>query len=272
MVKRLQRAKDPSGPRRAAVERRLRRGVYLLPSLFTTGNMLLGFAAIILGLEGGFETAAVFVFVAGILDAFDGRLARFTGTESEFGREYDSLADLFTFGAAPALLSYVWGLKELGRAGWLIPLFYLVCAAVRLARFNVQTKVVDSRYFVGLPSPAAAGAVCSFLFVAGTLRDERWGHWLLAAILVTIGSLMVSTFRYGSFKRLDLGRRRSYRMLLPIAVLVLVVAYHPPAFFLTVAVLYTAAGPLAWLVSRLRPRSEAPEPGADAPADPKEMP
>ncbi|HRC86722.1 MAG TPA: CDP-diacylglycerol--serine O-phosphatidyltransferase, partial [Thermoanaerobaculia bacterium] len=241
--------------RSRSVERRLRRGAYLLPSLFTTGNLLLGFASIILGLDGAFRTATVLVFVAGILDAFDGRLARLTGTESEFGREYDSLADLFTFGAAPALLSYLWGLRELrfwgvsglGRLGWLIPLFYLVCAAVRLARFNVQTKVVDSRFFVGLPSPAAAGAICSLLFFAKDLRAQTPIRFFLAASLILVGSLMVSTFRYVSFKQINLRQRWSYRMLLIAAALVLTVAIYPPAFFLTVAVIYTASGPLSWL-------------------------
>ena len=155
--------------------RRLRRGAYLLPSLFTIGNMLLGFYAVVMAFRGSrvvvteaadayFVRAALAVFIAGILDTLDGRIARMTGTDSEFGREYDSLADLFTFGAAPALMTHVWGLDSFGRIGWLVPLYYMVCTATRLARFNVQTKVLDSRYFVGLPSPAAAGSVCSLLF------------------------------------------------------------------------------------------------------------
>ncbi len=245
-----------TGPLRpAAVERRLRRGAYLLPSLFTTGNLLLGFVAIVRGLDGHFATAAVLIFIAGILDAFDGRLARITKTESEFGREYDSLADCFTFGAAPALLAYGWGLSGFGRVGWLIPLFYLVCGAVRLARFNVQTKVVDSRYFVGLPIPAAAGSICSILFLADRFRELRASNLVLALALITVGVLMVSTFRYTSFKRIDLVQRKSYRMLLPLAAILFTVAYDPPVVFLTIAVLYTSSGPLGWLLGRLRHRS-----------------
>ncbi len=215
-------------------------------------NILMGFYAVILGLRGHFTTAALVIFVAGILDGLDGSIARLTHTESDFGREFDSLADLFTFGAAPALLAHLWGLERLGRIGWLIPLFFLICTAVRLARFNVQTKVVDSRFFVGLPSPAAAGAIASFLFVA---PDSEWKAWLEAAMLlalVGVGSLMVSTFRYPSIKKIDLRQRWSYRIALPWAAGLLALAFHPPAFFLSAAVVYTSMGPTSWLYGRLR--------------------
>lgn len=229
--------------------------MYLLPSAFTIGNILLGFYAVILGMrEGDFQTAALLIFAAGILDALDGRIARMSGTDSEFGKEYDSLADVLTFGAAPAWLCYHWGLEGVGRLGWLVPLYFLVCCATRLARFNVQTKIVDSRYFVGLPAPAAAGAVCSVLFFA---PDQEWQPWcsaLLMAALLVVGSLMVSTFRYRSFKQFDLRRRWSYRVALPIAAVILVVAYWPQAFFLVVAVLYTTSGPVAWLAGKVRAR------------------
>ncbi len=243
------------------MRRRLRRGVYLLPSLFTTGNFLLGFLAVVRGLGGRFQQAAVMVFFAAVLDGLDGRIARLTHTESEFGREYDSLADLFTFGAVPALLCYLWGLQTFVRAGWLIPLFFLVATATRLARFNVQVKVVDSRYFVGLPTPAAAGTICSLLFFAHGWADRPWVRALLAGTLLVIGSLMVSTFRYWSFKKLDLRERRSYRMLLPIAALLLVIAYDPPAVFLAAAVLYSLSGPTLWLLGKLGgPKDEAEPP------------
>ncbi len=222
-----------------------------MPSLFTTGNIVMGFYAVVLGLRGEFATAALIIFIAGILDGLDGKIARMTHTESDFGREFDSLADLFTFGVAPALLAYLWGLQPLGRIGWLIPLFFLICTAVRLARFNVQTKVVDSRYFVGLPSPAAAGFIASFLFVA---PDSEWKGWLEAAMLlalVGIGSLMVSTFRYPSLKKVDLRQRWSYRVVLPWAAGILALAFHPPAFFLSAAVVYTTMGPISWLWGRL---------------------
>ena len=249
-----------------AVRQQMRRGVYLLPSLFTTGNIVMGFYALVRGMRGDFTTAALVIFIAAVLDGLDGRIARMTHTESEFGREFDSLADLFTFGVAPAVLAYLWGLQDIGRIGWLIPLFFLICTAVRLARFNVQTKVVDSRYFVGLPSPAAAGFIASFLFLA---PDSEWRVWLAVAMLIaliTIGILMVSTFRYPSPKKIDLRQRWSYRLVLPWAVAILALAFHPPAFFLSASVVYTAMGPASWLWGRLRRRgSSGPVEGVGTP-------
>lgn len=233
------------------VRQRLRRGVYLLPSLFTTANIVMGFYAIVLGFRGQFTTAALVICIAGVLDGLDGHIARLTHTESDFGREYDSLADLFTFGAAPGILAYHWGLSSLGRIGWLVPLFFLICTAVRLARFNVQTKTVDSRFFVGLPSPAAAGAIASLLFLA---PDNSWRAWLDGAMLLAlagVGTLMVSTFRYPSAKKIDLRQRWSYRIILPWATGLLAAAFHPPAFFFSAAVVYTSMGPLSWLWGRL---------------------
>ncbi len=266
----LARARDRSR------RRRLRRGAYLLPSLFTIGNMLLGFYAVVTAFQGSqvllpeagdpyFTRAALAVFIAAILDTFDGRIARTMGTDSEFGREYDSLADLFTFGAAPALVTYFWGLQGFHRVGWLVPLYYMVCTATRLARFNVQTKSSDSRYFVGLPSPAAAGAVCSLMFyVPGGQWREWWGVVVLATLAVA-GTLEVSTFRYWSLKQVDLKKRWSYRAALPLALVVLVVALEPKAFFLAVAVIYTSWGPLAWIAGRLRRKAASDGPGVAAP-------
>ena len=246
-------ATEGAAPKR----RNPRRGAYLLPSLFTIGNMFLGLYAVVLGLDRRFQLAALLVFIAGFADSLDGRIARLTGTESEFGKEYDSLADVITFGVVPALLTYLWGLRELHRDAWLCCLFYMVCTATRLARFNVQTKIVDSRWFVGLPAPAAAGAVCSLLFFAPGLEDEgRLAMELVVAgVLVLIGLLMVSTFRYKSFKSLDLSRRRSYRIAIPLAAVLLVVYYIPKATFLAIAVLYTLSAPVAALWHRLVRRS-----------------
>jgi CDP-diacylglycerol---serine O-phosphatidyltransferase len=250
------------------VGRRVRRGAYLLPSLFTIGNMLLGFYAVICGYrEGDFPKAAYLVFVAAFLDFMDGKIARMVGTESEFGKEYDSLADVITFGAVPALLTYLWGVKDLHRDAWLIPLFYMVCCATRLARFNVQTRVVDSRYFVGLPTPAAAGAVCSLLFFTPN------GEWrvpmqvLVATALLLIGVLMVSTFRYASLKKVDLRKRWSFRALVPIVAVILVFFFLREAAFLALAVLYTLSGPVAHTYHRLRHgRSDDRAPPAREPA------
>jgi CDP-diacylglycerol---serine O-phosphatidyltransferase len=242
--------------------RGIRRGAYLLPSLFTMGNMVLGFYAMILGLQSRFWMGAVMIFAAALLDAFDGRIARMTGTESEFGKEYDSLADVITFGAAPALLSYLWGLRDFNKDSWLLSVFFMVCCATRLARFNVQTKVVDSRFFVGLPTPAGAACICSILLFAPTYSEDNkvFMQVFMGAALLLVGVLMVSTFRYVSGKKFDLRRRWSYRAFIPIAAVLLVILYLPSATLLTIVLLYTLSGPVSALTARLRHRGPgAPE-------------
>lgn len=230
---------------------RLRRGAYLLPSLFTIGNIFLGFFSIVSALRGDLPRAAILIFIAAILDGLDGRIARLTGTESDFGREFDALADVVTFGITPALLAYLdltWG--GYGRLAWLVPLLYLVCTATRLARFNVQTRTIDSRYFVGLPAPAAAGSIAALLLFAHERELSELLRLPLLLALLVVGSLMVSTFRYPSFKQFDLRQRWSYRMALPVTAALIIVLYDPPTFFLTVAVLYDGWPPLAWLLER----------------------
>jgi CDP-diacylglycerol--serine O-phosphatidyltransferase len=249
----------PEAPpkRRSRRRSRLRRGAYLLPSLFTVGNIFFGFFAVVSALNGSFQRAAVLIFIAGILDGLDGRIARLTDTESDFGREFDSLADVITFGMAPALLVYSGLSRDFGRLAWLVPLFYLVCTASRLARFNVQTHGRASRYFVGLPAPAAAcSAGAILLFAHNRSIDELLGVPLLAATIL-LAILMISTFRYPSFKGVDLRRRWSYRMALPVAASLLVIGYDPPVFFLAVGLLYTSWPPLAWLLERAGLRRSA---------------
>jgi CDP-diacylglycerol--serine O-phosphatidyltransferase len=242
---------EPAPDERKTTRRaRLRRGAYILPSLFTIGNIFFGFFAVVSALNGSFQRAAVLIFLAGILDGLDGRIARLTGTESDFGREFDSLADVITFGMSPALLVYSGLSRDFGRLAWLVPLVYLVCTASRLARFNVQTHGRKSRYFVGLPTPAAACSVGAIiLFAHNRGYDDLLGTPLLAAVLL-LGILMVSTFRYPSFKSFDLRRRWSYRMALPVAASLVVIGYDPPVFFLAVGLLYTSWAPLAWLLER----------------------
>ena len=230
----------------------IRRGLYLLPSLFTFGNVVLGFYAVVVGLRGSLEIAAILVYLAAILDGLDGRIARLTNTESEFGKQFDTLADVLTFGAAPALLAFIWQLENYGRIGWLIPVLYVLCASIRLARFNVQTRSVDTRYFVGLPAPAAAATVVSILY----FWPQPLGAGASAAIammitLLGVATLMISTFRYRSFKDFDLRRRWSYRMAALLAVLLLLIVYDPPAVFFSAAVLYTVSGPAEWLLRRI---------------------
>lgn len=236
------------------VGRRLRRGAYLLPSLITIGNMLLGFWAVVCAYREphDFQKAAYLVFLAAILDFMDGKIARMVGTESDFGKEYDSLADAITFGAVPALLTFLWGINDLNRDAWLIPVFYMVCCATRLARFNVQAKVVDSRWFVGLPTPAAAVAVCAVLFFSPETVWRLPMQVVAAAALLLIGLLMVSTFRYASLKRLDLRKRRSFRTLVPIVAVLLLFFFLRGFGFFALAVLYTLSGPVLHVIHRLR--------------------
>ena len=250
----------------SARARRVRRGAYLLPSLFTMGNMVLGFYAIVLGFEGRFRLAALMVFLAAFLDAFDGRIARMTNTESEFGKEYDSLADVITFGAAPGMLGYLWGLRDFHRDAWLLSVFFMVCAATRLARFNVQTRVVDSRYFAGLPSPAAAGSICSILIFAPEYEGDVKVvmQAIMGVALLLIGALMVSTFRYRSGKKFDLRKRWSYRAFVPIAAILLLLIYIPRAFLLVLTMSYTLSAPLESALSRLR-RGGGPPPEPEPP-------
>ena len=224
----------------------------VLPSLFTMGNIFLGFFALVEGLQGRFDRAALMIFAAAILDALDGALARLTGSESAFGREFDSLADVLTFCSAPALLTYLWGLRDLDRIGWLVPFFFVVCGATRLARFNIQTRIVDSRYFAGLPTPAAAGTVAAILLFD---PEATWRPWVEIGVLVVlfvVGSLMISTFRYRSIKQLNLRRRQSYRIAVPLAAVLVLVLYKPKPVLVTLAIAYTASGPLAWTWGRLR--------------------
>jgi CDP-diacylglycerol---serine O-phosphatidyltransferase len=259
---------------RAVRPRGIRRGAYLLPSLFTIGNMLFGFYAIICGLQGSFRRGSLSILLAAALDSVDGRIARMTGTESDFGKEYDSLADVITFGAAPAMLAYLWGLRDFNEDSWLLSVFYMVCTATRLARFNVQTRVVDSRYFVGLPSPWAALTICALLSFApeytGDLRVIM--QVVMGAALLLIGVLMVSTFRYKSFKKLDLRQRWSYRAFVPLAAILLVFLFIPRAALLVITLLYTLSGPVAAAFSRLRfPRGPRPDAAdADASAAPSQ--
>ena len=204
----------------------LRRGAAILPSLFTIGNLFLGFSAIIQALRLDFESAAQFIVVAVIFDMLDGRIARMTGTTSEFGAQLDSLSDIVSFGVAPAIIAYQWGLATLHRS-FLAAFFFVMCAAIRLARFNVQRKVVDGRYFVGLPSPAAAGFVISIVYFRPEPLSDRLGALFTMALLVVGAFLMVSTLRYWSFKTFDLRSRRSYFAMVGIAALLALVATEP---------------------------------------------
>jgi CDP-diacylglycerol--serine O-phosphatidyltransferase len=255
---------------RARVDRtRMRRGAYLLPSLFTLGNLFCGYACVVFALRGDFERAASLIGIAVVLDMLDGRVARMTGTSSAFGVEFDSLADVVSFGMGPAILTFAWGLHGFGQAGWAAGFIFVAAAAIRLARFNIQTNApaTDKRFFVGMPSPAAAGVLAATVFAYPEFLVV-WPQNLLVLPMVLVPAfLMVSTVRYRSFKSFDLGTRRSYRGLLLVALVFAAIATHPQITLLVVAYSYLASGLIGWAWGRLGPRSGDPAP-ADVPATP----
>jgi len=248
-------ASAPAAPRN--------RGIYLLPNLFTTGALFSGFYAIIAAAQGRIEAACVAVFVSAVLDGLDGRVARLTNTQSEFGVQYDSLADLVSFGMAPALVMYHWSLfalkldgPTLGKIGWLAAFLYAACAAVRLARFNSQVEQVDKRWFIGLPSPAAAAVMASFVWTAHSLGQGGEGlRYLAMAVTVVLGVLMVSRLRYPSFKggRKGPGADRVPFLAVPIVIVAIIgVMIDPPKVLLGVFTLFALTGPL--IARRMRSR------------------
>jgi CDP-diacylglycerol---serine O-phosphatidyltransferase len=241
--------------RRQQSPRRFRRGVYLLPSLFTMGNMFCGYACVVYATRGEFETAAPFIGVAIVLDMLDGRIARMTGTASEFGVQFDSLADITTFGIAPAILAFEWGLVPLGRLGWAAGFMFLAAAAMRLARFNIQSAAGgDKRYFVGLPSPAAAAIPAATVFAyPWGFQDYRSALPVLVMVLVP-AVLMVSKIRFRSFKTFDLQTRRPYTVLLIIAAAIVMVTTHPRFVLVGMAYTYLASGLIGMAITRFQHR------------------
>ena len=238
--------------------RHFRRGASILPSLFTTGNLFLGFWAIIKTLDGRYAEAAPLIAGAIVLDLLDGRIARLTGTASEFGAQLDSLSDAISFGVAPALLAYRWALEAVPRVGWLAAFLFVMCGVLRLARFNVQRHVVDARYFVGLPIPAAAGQIAALVYFFPETIGARAHGLLVLGVVVGLSFLMVSTLRYWSFKGIDLRRRRSYINVLGIALLFLLIAIHPEIMLLAASCVYTLSGPVLHAAGLFRRRSGPP--------------
>ncbi len=234
--------------------RRLRRGTYLLPSLFTVANMFCGWACIVFAMRGDYVTAAPFIGFAIVLDGLDGRVARATGATSDFGVEFDSLADVISFGVAPATLVFAWGLEPLGRLGWAVAFLWLAAAAVRLARFNIQGKEGDKRYFVGLPSPAAAGVPAATVFAWPAGFAEPGAALAALPVVLAPAALMVSRMRFRSFGALIPGRRRSYLTPLVIAAVIAAIAAQPEAVLLVMAYAYLSSGIVGAAMNRGRRR------------------
>ncbi|HXE79799.1 MAG TPA: CDP-diacylglycerol--serine O-phosphatidyltransferase [Vicinamibacterales bacterium] len=245
----------PLRRRTDVARRRLRRGVYIIPSLFTLANMFCGYACVIFAIRGEYTLAAPFIGFAIVLDMLDGRIARLTGTASEFGVQFDSMADVISFGLAPAILSFQWGLASLGRLGWAAAFLFVTAAALRLARFNIQSGSLDKRYFVGLPSPAAAGvpAATVFAYPQG-LHDVPEAVPALLMVLVP-ALLMVSTVRYRSFKTVDLQARRTFRVLILFAVFLILLAWRADLVLVVMAYTYLVSPfvGMAWARVRRRP-------------------
>ena len=234
---------------------RLRRGAYLLPSALTIGAAFCGFWSIVGVLSGHYERSAWLILAAFLLDGLDGRVARLTQTTSRFGEEFDSLADVISFGVAPAILAYSWGLQTLDRIGWLCCFLFVTTGGARLARFNIQTASQDKRYFVGLPIPAAAGLIAGLvLLVDGEPIIDRLQAIPVLVLVLTISFLMISKVRYRSFKDLDLKRRYPFWWVLLPALLIFLVFSHPQLSLLAVTFSYAASGPLGKAFSWLRHR------------------
>ena len=225
-----------------------RRGIYVLPNLFTTAALFAGFYAIVMGVGEHYETAAIAMFVAMVLDGADGRIARLTNTQSEFGAQYDSLSDVVSFGLAPALVVYLWILAPLGKLGWLAAFFYAAATALRLARFNTQLGVADKRYFQGLPCPAAAAVVAGFLWLGVDYGLSGAAiAWTGLGIMIAMGALMVSNVRYNSFKEFDLKGQVPFVFALTIVLVFAAVSYDPPVVLFGVFFGYAVSGPVITL-------------------------
>lgn len=222
-----------------------KRGIYLLPNLFTTAGLFAGFYAIVAAMEGLFDTAAIAIFVAMIMDALDGRVARMTNTQSAFGAEYDSLSDLASFGVAPALVVYSWSLQSLGKLGWLAAFVFAAAGALRLARFNTQVHTLDKRYFQGLPIPAAAGFIASMVWLGVEYAIPGGSIVVLVALFtVMVAALMVSNIRYHSFKQIDLKGRVPFVAILLIVLIFVGISLDPPKVLFLIFFCYALWGPV----------------------------
>ncbi len=246
---------DYQQERALAKNRIRRRGIFLLPNLFTTAALFAGFYAIVQAMNGRFDHAAIAIFVAMVLDGLDGRVARLTKTQSAFGAEYDSLSDMVSFGAAPALVVYEWALRSMGKLGWIAAFVYVAGAALRLARFNTMLEVADKRYFQGLPSPSAAALVAGFVWVIEDYAIDpetvRWAAWI---ITVFAGLTMVTNLKYYSFKTINLRRSVPFVVVFLIVLFFVLVSYQPPIVLFGAFAVYAIAGYVwsAWLGLRRR--------------------
>lgn len=242
------------------------KGIYLLPNLFTTASLFAGFYAIVAATQDRFEAAAIAIFIAMIMDGLDGRVARMTNTQSSFGEQYDSLADMASFGIAPAMIMYEWALismRDLGphwsKVGWLAAFIYIACAALRLARFNVQNGQIDKAYFMGLASPAAAAVMASFIWLCNDFEISGKSMVYVACALTAIcGLLMVSNFTYSSFKNINIKQRVPFAALLLVVLIFVLITYQPSKVIFVGVFAYMLSGPIVYVVRRIKKHQRKP--------------
>lgn len=243
----------------------LKRGIFLLPNLFTSMNLFCGFYAVIAAIDGNFLPAAIAIIIAGVFDNLDGKIARATGTSSRFGVEYDSLADVISFGIAPGVMMYLWALKPFGRVGWLAAFLFMACGALRLARFNTQVGTVDSDYFVGLPIPAGAGMNAATVLIFNKLNITGDAYPVMILIMLyTLSFLMVSSIKYNSFKKMELFRMMNFNGLVAAVLVIIFVASQPSIALFLCGAAYVLSGPITtWRHHKEIKRKEAEEPEGD---------
>lgn len=265
--------------RRRWTPEQYRKGMYIIPSLFTVSNIFCGFYSISVSILGNYETAGVLIGIAMILDTLDGRLARMTNTASEFGVQLDSLADVITFGVAPAVLCFQWAFSEydgphtIQRAGWIVCFIFLICAASRLARFNVQSAAPhDKRYFVGMPTPAAAGVVASTVYCFPERLSGNPAAVGTLCVMALLAFLMISQIRYRAFKDLNLRQPRSFRLTVLIAFLIGAIAWNPKITLISMATVYALSGMAGHLVGRKKRLAETAESAPTVQASPSATP
>jgi len=247
------RSKQKKIPRKKA-----RKGVFLLPNLFTSASLFGGFYAIIASIQGRYEAAAIAIILAAIFDGLDGRIARFTRTTSRFGTEYDSLADLVSFGVAPATLAFLWGLEPFGRLGWLAAFMYVICGALRLARFNVEKSSSPASFFKGLPIPAAACFIASLILFDSALKGFLENKDVVIIVMIYILSfLMVSSINYYSFKEINIRHQKPFNVLVAVILILIVIAYKPKVLIFLIMLSYVVSGPVITLYRLYAKRSKA---------------
>jgi CDP-diacylglycerol--serine O-phosphatidyltransferase len=234
-----------------------RKGIYILPNLFTLAALFGGFYGIVMAMNGRFEQSAVGIFCAMVLDSLDGRVARMTNTQSTFGEQMDSLSDMVSFGAAPALIVYVWALTGLGKAGWIAAFVYCACAALRLARFNTNLSVIDKRFFQGLPSPAAAALVVGFVWIMDSLGfkgglEGRWLAWTAFGFTLYAGLTMVTNVPFYSFKDVSFKRSVPFVVIVAIALGIAFITLHPPLVLFALFIVYGASGYGVYVWKRMK--------------------